>query len=277
MQKHSDEQAGTRVQQRMKKSLREKQTAFKSKYNTFKRLVDGFNADFPDGPVFDCPSFENCRALSVYDPFWDVGQLTHPGEAWAVDPKTQEGIQAYLAMTHAHDELTRVGRECCQMIKWAASVKQKISVLCDALALRDDNVSSLSNTWIIKIGGSVKADMAERLAESKEVLLSLLAHLTQTCGRLWITWNVGMMKIVNKTLEYSRLSPESETDLKIQWTNLASRSREAWRNVVEAPILEAEPLDVDEADEMGMDDMDFDEEQDRFGWFDVGDEDEGDV
>lgn len=105
MQKHSDQRAGTRFQQKMKKTLREKQAAFKSKYNTFQRLVNNFNKDFPEGPLFDCPSFDDARSLSVYDSFWDVGQLTHPGEAWAVDPKTQDGIHAYLAKTHALDEL----------------------------------------------------------------------------------------------------------------------------------------------------------------------------
>jgi hypothetical protein len=91
--------------------------------------VDAFNRDFQEGPVFECPPFENLRALSVYDSFWDVGQLTHPGEAWAVDEKTQDGIKAYLTMTHAQDELTRVGRECRQIINWAIKVNVKMSAL----------------------------------------------------------------------------------------------------------------------------------------------------
>lgn len=117
----------------MKKILREKQSALKTKYNTFQRLVNSFNLDFPEAVPFQCSTFEIIKGLSVYDAFWDVGQLTHPNEAWAIDKKTQDGIQAHLTMTHALDELSRVGRECRQMIKWSLLVDERASVLRAAL------------------------------------------------------------------------------------------------------------------------------------------------
>lgn len=129
---------GTRVQQKMKKILSEKQASFKTKYTTFHRLVSQFNTNFPQPTPIDCPSFEILRGLNVYDPFWDLGQLTHPGEPWAVDHNTQEGIQTYLAMTHARDELARLGREARQMIKWALDIDDKLSVLRTALAVEGE-------------------------------------------------------------------------------------------------------------------------------------------
>lgn len=126
---------GTRAQQRMKKVLREKQAALKTKYKTFERIVNTFNESFADEVVIECPEFEHIRRLSVYDTFWDVGHLTHPTEAWAVDPRTQEGIQAYLVMSHACDELSRVARECRQMIRWSLVVNEKVSVFRTALEI----------------------------------------------------------------------------------------------------------------------------------------------
>ncbi|KAH9821724.1 hypothetical protein DFH28DRAFT_882495, partial [Melampsora americana] len=50
----------------------------------------------------------------VNDCFWDIGAPTYPGEAWAVDSKTQPGIKALWDENHAGEEPQRLGRECRQ-------------------------------------------------------------------------------------------------------------------------------------------------------------------
>ncbi|KAH9818881.1 hypothetical protein DFH28DRAFT_887762 [Melampsora americana] len=137
-QKKSDERAGTRPHQKLKKNLRDKQTALKTKYETFQRNVQQFNQEFPTPDPIVCPAFDEIRRLSVFDPFWNIGQLTHPAEAWAVDKKTQEGIQALQDRLHAHDELRRVLRESRQSVKWALVMEEKLSVLNTALHLQGE-------------------------------------------------------------------------------------------------------------------------------------------
>ncbi|KAH9813484.1 hypothetical protein DFH28DRAFT_896475, partial [Melampsora americana] len=254
---------GTRVQQKMKKVLREKQTAFKAKYTTFHRLVTSFNTEFPSPTPIACHSFEILRGLKVYDPFWDLGQLTHPGEAWAVDQNTQEGIQAYLNMTHARDELARLSRECRQMMRWALKIDENISVFQTAVALEDPDVNNVANKWMMEVVGSVKSRPSARLAESKEVLLALVAHLSLRYSRLWINWNSGMGSVVQSTVGYSEMSGEEEVVLGNRWNNLVRCGREAWQRVAQAQILEAAPLDEDQAEDDEDDEFpDPDQEED---------------
>lgn len=105
----------------------------KTKYETFERNVNKFNTDYPAETPMTFPTLEEVRRLTLLDPFWNIGQLTHPGEAWAVDPNTQDGIKAYRDRDHAMDELRRLARECRQSIKWGVCMEEKLSVLNTAL------------------------------------------------------------------------------------------------------------------------------------------------
>ncbi|EGG11301.1 uncharacterized protein MELLADRAFT_102161 [Melampsora larici-populina 98AG31] len=124
----------------------------------------------------------------------------------------------------------------------------------DTPGASNDNVENITNAWMMQIVGSVKPRMSDRLVESKEVLNSLLSRFTHSHSRLCITWNIDMLKILNKTVEDSDLSQDSEVSLELEWRNLAVRSRLAFQRVVEAPIVKAEPLDQDEAAEFEMED-----------------------
>lgn len=64
--------------------------------------------------------------MEMDNEFWNIAGLTHPDEPWAVHQPTREGIQAYLAMTHAQDELARIGRETRQCIKWGLAIGAKL-------------------------------------------------------------------------------------------------------------------------------------------------------
>jgi hypothetical protein len=126
---------------------------------------------------------------------------------------------------------------------------------------------------MIRVVESKKAVMKDRLVESKEVLRALLDSLTQSRGRLWLMWNVGMLTLLNKTVKYSSLPVEDESLLKVQWTNLVTRAREGWERVVQGPILEAEEHDLDELAELEIEDEG--DEFDQLGWLeDEGNEDD---
>ncbi|KAH9815920.1 hypothetical protein DFH28DRAFT_892436, partial [Melampsora americana] len=101
-----------------------------------------------------------------------------------------------------------------------------------------------------------KPRMLDQLSETRNVLRALLHHLTQWHGRLWMFWNVGMIKILNKTIEYSELPPLGEKTLEDQWKNLVLSARETWQAVVQALIVDAEAHDVDEVHELEFDDED---------------------
>lgn len=129
---------GTRVQQKTNKTLSDKQLLLKKKYETFRRCVDGYNKDYAQENPIACLTLDEVRKLSLSDSFWDIGQLTHPTEAWAVDPKTQDGIKALRERCHAKDELRRLTRECRQSIKWAVCMEEKLSLLDTCLQLESE-------------------------------------------------------------------------------------------------------------------------------------------
>lgn len=123
------------MQQRSKKHLREKKADSKKKYKTFQRNVQEYNDNFPSPNPIECPPVEEIQRLLLEDLFWDIGQLTHPGEPWAADPDTRDGIQACLDCSHSQDELNWIARECRQAVKWALDLKEKLSVFLTALEL----------------------------------------------------------------------------------------------------------------------------------------------
>ncbi|KAH9820229.1 hypothetical protein DFH28DRAFT_1080040 [Melampsora americana] len=124
-QRKNNEREGTRMQQQSKKHPREKQSPLKTKYNTFHHNIDKFNTEFPSQTPIEFPSFKDILGMTLENQFWDIGQLTYPGKAWAMDPGTKDGIRAYLDMTHSRDEMTT----------WALNTQEKLSVLSPALQL----------------------------------------------------------------------------------------------------------------------------------------------
>ncbi|KAH9814512.1 hypothetical protein DFH28DRAFT_894871 [Melampsora americana] len=107
---------------------------------------------------------------------------------------------------------------------------------------------------MIQIVSSVKPRTSDCLVESKTVLDLLLRHFTHSHSQLCTTCNIGMLKILEKTVEYSRLGQEEEVSLQIEWRNLAAQSRLAFQHVVEGLMVEAELLNEDEAAKFEMED-----------------------
>ncbi|KAH9811116.1 hypothetical protein DFH28DRAFT_901547 [Melampsora americana] len=251
---------GTRSQQLTKKTLREKQTTLKNKYNAFERIVKKFINDFPTAEPVVCPPFDDMKRISLADRFWDIGQLTHPGQPWAVDQDTQDGIRAYLDMTHARDELHRLSRECRQAINWALETEKRLSDLNTALEVTEND----SNKWIVSVVRSRIPLPADRLKKSKEVLRSLYSRVLQEHARLVMFWNCGMLDVLSCTKTYSHLTAEAENELITQWTSLVVRSRLTWSAGAQAGIVEAVPLDEgEEAERLLNLDEDGDEDEDE--------------
>lgn len=88
-----------------------------------------FNTTFQNENLIDPLNLDEVKAIPIDHPFWDFGQLTHPGEPWATDPKVQDGFLAYLNMTHSEDELQRIGRKCRWLVNWSNETFEKISRL----------------------------------------------------------------------------------------------------------------------------------------------------
>ncbi|EGG07699.1 uncharacterized protein MELLADRAFT_85566 [Melampsora larici-populina 98AG31] len=240
------------MQQHTKKTLRDKQSVLKAKYNLFERNVTKFNNDFPDNPIL-CPPFEEMKRLSLQDGFWDIGQLTHPDQPWAVDKDTQEGIRAYLDKTHASDELHRISRECRHAINWAFKMQEKFE----------------TNKWIVDVVCSKLRIPTARLKKSKKVLQALYSRIKQDHARLMICWNCEMRDLLSCTKTYCQLTDQEENELGMRWSELAVMSKVAWAAGAEADIVEAVPLDEDEEAEMFLN-LEDDDDRDE-----TNDEDEG--
>ncbi|KAH9820114.1 hypothetical protein DFH28DRAFT_1079967 [Melampsora americana] len=203
----------------------------------FERNVKKFNIDFPTDQPILCPPFEDMKRLSLADRFWDIGQLTHPEQPWAVDQDTQDGIWAYLEMTHASDELRRIGRELRQSMNWALGMEEKVD----------------TNKWIVDVVRAKIALPDVRLNKSKEVLRSLYSRMEQDHARLMIVWNCGMLDMLSKTKGYCQLAEDTEEGLRVRWLDLVVRSRLTWSAGAQEEIVKAVPLDEDKEAELLLD------------------------
>ncbi|KAH9815142.1 hypothetical protein DFH28DRAFT_840276, partial [Melampsora americana] len=67
---------------------------FKRKFATFKLQVSKYNAILPVSNL-PCPVYEEAKGMSIKHEFWSMGSLSHPGEPWAIDQGTIEGIQGF--------------------------------------------------------------------------------------------------------------------------------------------------------------------------------------
>ncbi|EHS64871.1 uncharacterized protein PGTG_22534 [Puccinia graminis f. sp. tritici CRL 75-36-700-3] len=76
---------GTRVQARIKKIMNSKTKLLRSKWNSYDKKATDYNTKFNPENLVPTPTFDTVKAMDLTDAFWNLGSLTHPQEAWAVD------------------------------------------------------------------------------------------------------------------------------------------------------------------------------------------------
>ncbi|KAH9822317.1 hypothetical protein DFH28DRAFT_882242 [Melampsora americana] len=214
------------------------------------RQVLAFNTSFPGPNPIECLTFDEVKGTSIDHPFWDFGQITHPQEPWAVDPRVQGGIRAHLYLTHSEDELRRIGRECRQLINWSVDTYDKISTLREIIYSEDELPDLEQNKWIMGIL-NLNTCRDEALSERKKVLEALLRNLDQTHGRLWMGWNRGIQTVISGNLEHSDLSSAEESEIMTNWNRVVKCSRLDCEGIIEAQVIRAEGIDepVDDVEE----------------------------
>jgi hypothetical protein len=99
-----------------------KVNTLKKKWLAYNNRAESYNSEFSPGRILATPTLDDVKAYGIDNVFWNMGALSHPDEPWAVDLNVQQGIQAYLTLTHCHDELRRIARETRQAIQWAIKI-----------------------------------------------------------------------------------------------------------------------------------------------------------
>ncbi|KAH9810783.1 hypothetical protein DFH28DRAFT_932317 [Melampsora americana] len=122
---------GTTEQPRYKRVMETRNKALAQKYNTYKTLVQSYHRRYPDRPALQLPLFEEVKALDIADPFWNIGHLTHPEEAWAVDRSTQLGIEAFRSARSSDEETERISCEVQHMMRSGLQMAERLSALYD--------------------------------------------------------------------------------------------------------------------------------------------------
>lgn len=120
---------GTKVQQYLISLRKRKNAELRTKVSTYLRHANSYNNEFAPNPAIPTPTVKDVENMEFGDPFLDSGSLTHPNEPWAVDPDTQEGIQAYLTILRCKEELRRVSKEGRQIVNWALMFQSRLDNL----------------------------------------------------------------------------------------------------------------------------------------------------
>ncbi|EGG02902.1 uncharacterized protein MELLADRAFT_90501 [Melampsora larici-populina 98AG31] len=108
---------GTKIQDRMKTIMTNKQALLKKKWQTYHDMTIKFNETYPSPNPLELKSFDDVKGLDISDDFWNFGELQHPQERWAVDQPTQVGIRAFLAIRSCDEELRRIAKEVTSLVR----------------------------------------------------------------------------------------------------------------------------------------------------------------
>ncbi|KAH9822464.1 hypothetical protein DFH28DRAFT_881386 [Melampsora americana] len=117
---------GCRKHERYRILMKGKQDQFQKKYRTFETQINNYKESYPASNMDPCPPIEDLQALPMDDPYWNVGNLTHPNEPWASDKTTQEGIRHWRNLQRANEELRRIATEVRRMLRWAIELNDKL-------------------------------------------------------------------------------------------------------------------------------------------------------
>ncbi|KAH9815174.1 hypothetical protein DFH28DRAFT_1082487 [Melampsora americana] len=188
------------------------------KHSTYNRLAGNYNAKFAPNEPLSTPTLMEVERMEITDPFFNCGNLTHPQEPWAVDPRTQDGIEAYLDVQRCEEELRRIAKEARQMMNWGLAFQDKIDVL------QDEIRQGILPLW----------------AASKDSMQALHSTLMQQSCRIWIRWQENICTLVNLTTPPLGCHKEDDREKCMKWRNMVKKSRAEWEHMVQGVTIEGE-------------------------------------
>jgi hypothetical protein len=107
----------------------------KKAWQVYVQRAKTFNSEFFPEHVLATPDLDKVKRIHLEDSFWNMGQLTHPDEAWEVDPNVQKGIEAYPTLSHCQDELRLIACKGRQAVKWAITWASQLDQIFIALSI----------------------------------------------------------------------------------------------------------------------------------------------
>ncbi|KAH9808450.1 hypothetical protein DFH28DRAFT_935886 [Melampsora americana] len=239
---------GASAQQRFKTVMNTRVAALKRKWTTYQTQVENCQQQFPRGPPLYIPTLDEVHAMPISDPFWNIGNLTHPEEAWAVDEATQRGIEACRTLRSCQEEMRRIAREVRNVVLHSLEMEAKLNDLA-ALSMIPHQAGFPNGTRPIELvwAGGILSKQA--WDESQEVLKAVHNSLSRTYCRRWMVWDDEIPLLLNKTQMYCDDPAETNASLALHWKGLMFRNREKWANMINGNPLFAEGLDDEDFEE----------------------------
>ncbi|KAH9823027.1 hypothetical protein DFH28DRAFT_880781, partial [Melampsora americana] len=215
------------------------------KHSTYNRLAGNYNATFAPNEPLATPTLMEVERMEITDPFFNCGNLTHPQEPWAVDPRTQDGIEAYLDVQRCEEELRRIAKEARQMMNWGLAFQDKIDVLQDEIrqgmyTSGRINCTSYGQAKLTWSHFCFTVGILPLWAASKDSMQALHSTLMQQSCRIWIRWQEKICTLVNLTTPPLGCHKEDDREKCMRWRNMVKKSRAEWEHMVQGVTIEGE-------------------------------------
>ncbi|KAH9461404.1 hypothetical protein Pst134EA_017710 [Puccinia striiformis f. sp. tritici] len=258
--------SGTQMQARFKKLMNSKTKLLKNKWNSYNTKAQDYNLNYKNNVQIRVPDLDQVKVMTLQDPFWNLGSITHPNEPWATDSNVQKGIEAHLLVSHCQDELHQISREARQAVQWAV---KKASTLDHMLRLLRNDDQPQNDEY--REGQEFLLELCTRHDFPRSVVESVHGDLAKRHRQVWMSWNSHCSKILNWSRKYLESSDQDEADIHQKWNWVISNCQSTWEKLVagdsifmnfedreeaqEEEMLEQEELGVLDAHEVNINDL----------------------
>ncbi|KAA1135129.1 hypothetical protein PGTUg99_017414 [Puccinia graminis f. sp. tritici] len=163
----------------------------KKKWLAYNNRAESYNSEFSPGRILATPTLDDVKAYGIDNVFWNMGALSHPDEPWVVNLNVQQGIQAYLTLTHCHDKLRGIYRETRQATQWVIKIGGDLYQIenCLIAETRETDVSTKIQQRLTEIC------LVNHIPLS--VLQLIFGCLVQKFCHLWMKWNTKCKKLLH--------------------------------------------------------------------------------
>ncbi|KAA1102296.1 hypothetical protein PGTUg99_022575 [Puccinia graminis f. sp. tritici] len=171
--------------------MNSKVNVLKKKWLAYNNCAESYNSEFSPGRILATPTLDDVKAYGIDNVFWNMGALSHLDEPWVVNLNVQQGIQAYLTLTHCHDKLRRIYRETRQAIQWVIKIGGDLYQIenCLIAETRETDVSTKIQQRLTEIF------LVNHIPLS--VLQLIFGCLVQKFFHLWMKWNTNCKKLLH--------------------------------------------------------------------------------